>query len=216
MPLGSRPVRLKFRTQIDLGFVISGIILAAGLSSRMGQPKALLDWGGEPLVCYQVAQMREAGCDEIIVVLGHKADDVSRQMRTTQCRTMLNPRYQHGRAGSLRIGAKAANRDADAILISDIDSPRPASFLKALIEGHRPECAVTRPVHNGHRGHPILVSGRLREELMQASDEAEGLHGVLRAHANEAGEVDAGDLLDLGFNTREEYEAARERFGLGR
>lgn len=207
---------MKPTAQIEFEFVISGIILAAGLSSRMGQPKALLDWGGEPLVCYQVAQMRQAGCDEVIVVLGHKADDVSRQMRTAQCRTMLNPRYQHGRAGSLRIGAKAASRDADVIVISDIDSPRPASFLKTLIEGHNPESAVTRPVHNGHRGHPIVVSGRLREELMQASDETEGLHGVLRQHAGEAGEVDAGDLLDLGFNTREEYAAARERFGLGR
>ena len=195
--------------------MISGIILAAGLSTRMGQPKALLDWGGEPLVCYQVNQLREAGCDEVIVVLGHRADEISRQMKTLQCRTMLNARYQHGRAGSLRIGAKAVNRDADLILITDIDSPRPASFLRALIEGHRPESAVTRPVHNGHRGHPVLVAGRLREELMAATDEAEGLHGVLRAHAHEAGEVEAGYLLDLGFNTPEEYRAARERVGLG-
>lgn len=195
--------------------MITGIILAAGMSTRMGSIKAILDWGGEPLVCYQVRQMHEAGCDEVIVVLGHKADDVSRQMKTTDCRTMLNPRYQHGRAGSLRIGAKAANRDADAILISDVDAPRPASFLRALIEGHRSESAITRPVHNGHRGHPIVVAGRLREELMAATDENEGLHGVLRAHSSEVGEVDAGDLLDLGFNTPEEYRAARQRYGLG-
>lgn len=194
--------------------MISGILLAAGMSTRMGEPKALLDWGGEPLVCYQVRQMQEAGCDEVIVVLGHKADDISRQMKTLRCRTMLNPRYQHGRAGSLRIGAKAANRDADLILIADIDAPRPAEFLRKLIEGHKPENAVTRPVHNGTRGHPIVVAGRLREELMAATDEAEGLHGVLRAHAAESGEVDAGDLLDLGFNTPEEYREARRRYGL--
>ncbi len=180
----------------------------------MGEPKALLDWGGEPLVCYQVRQMHEAGCDEVIVVLGHKADDVSRQMKTTKCRTMFNSRYQHGRAGSLRIGAKAANRDADAILISDVDAPRPASFLRALIEGHRADSAVTRPVHDGHRGHPVVVSGRLRDELMAATEETEGLHGILRAHATEVGEVDAGEMLDIGFNTPEEYRAARQRYGL--
>jgi hypothetical protein len=49
---------------------------------------------------------------------------------------------------------------------------------------------------------------------MAASDEDEGLHGVLRAHASESGEVDAGELLDLGFNTPEEYLEARRRFGL--
>ena len=181
----------------------------------MGETKALLDWGGEPLVCYQVKQMQEAGCDEVIVVLGHKADDVSRQMKTLTCRTMLNARYQHGRAGSVRIGAKAANRDADAILIADIDSPRPAAFLRSLLEGHRPESAITRPARNGVHGHPIVVSGRLREEMMGVSDASEGLLAVLRAHASEIGEVDAGDLLDLGFNTPEEYRAARQRFGLG-
>ncbi len=185
------------------------------MSTRMGELKPLLDWDGEPLVCYQVRQLQEAGCDEVIVVLGHKADSVSRQMRALTCRTMLNPRYQHGRAGSVRIGAKAASRDADAILIADIDSPRPASFLKSLIDAHRPENAITRPVHNGMRGHPVIVAGRLREELMNVTDESEGLHAVLRAHASEVGEVDAGDLLDLGFNTPDEYQAARERCGLG-
>ena len=196
--------------------MISAIILAAGMSTRMGETKALLDWGGEPLVCYQVHQMQEAGCDEVIVVLGHRADDVSRHMKTLTCRTMLNALFQHGRAGSLRIGAKAANRDADAILVADIDSPRPAAFLKALVEGHLPENAITRPVHNGARGHPVVVAGRLREELMAVTDATEGLHAVLRAHAGEVGEVDAGDLLDLGFNTPEEYKAARKRFGLDR
>ena len=194
--------------------MISGIVLAAGLSSRMGSLKPLLDWGGEPLICYQVRQLGEAGCDEVIVVLGFRADDVSRQMRSVVCRTMLNPRFQHGRAGSLRIGAKAASRDADAILITDVDTPRPAAFYRALIEGHDLAKAYSRPVHNGHRGHPVIVSGRLREELMAADDTSEGLNGVLRAHAAEMGEVEAGDLLDVGFNTPEEDEAAKRRVGL--
>ncbi|MCZ7576529.1 MAG: hypothetical protein M5U18_05565 [Dehalococcoidia bacterium] len=51
--------------------------------------------------------------------------------------------------------------------------------------------------------------------MMAATDETEGLHGVLRAHAAETGEVDAGDTLDLGFNTPEEYQAARRRAGFG-
>ncbi|MYK25863.1 MAG: NTP transferase domain-containing protein, partial [Dehalococcoidia bacterium] len=50
--------------------MISSILLAAGMSTRMGQPKALLDWGGEPLICYQIRQLQEAGVDEVVVVLG--------------------------------------------------------------------------------------------------------------------------------------------------
>ncbi len=194
--------------------MISAIVLAAGASSRMGSPKALLEWGGEPLVCYQVRQLREAGCDEVVVVLGSKADDIQREMRSVDCRVMLNPRHQHGRAGSLRIGAKAASRDAEAIVVVDIDQPRPAAFLRTLIQAHRAESAFTRPVHNGLHGHPVVVSGRLREAMMAADDETGGLRGVLAPYRAQAGEVDAGDLLDLTFNTPEEYSAARQRYGL--
>ena len=178
----------------------------------MGKPKALLDWGGQCLVNYQVEQLREAGCDEVIVVLGHKADDVSRQMRTTNCRTMLNPRYAHGRAGSLRIGAKAVNRDTDAILIVNVDQPRPAEFLRALITAHDPKHAATRPTFEGHTGHPIVVSGWLRPELLEAKDESDGLRGILHAHVSELGEFVAGELAVLDVNTPEEYQAAVARW----
>jgi CTP:molybdopterin cytidylyltransferase MocA len=136
-------------------------------------------------------------------------------MRTANCRVMLNARFFAGRAGSLRIGAKAVNRDADAIVIINVDQPRPASFLRALIDAHTPEAAATRPVKDGHHGHPVIVAGRLREELMAATDEKEGLLGVLRDHASELAEVPTDDLLALDMNTPDEYRAAREKFGLG-
>lgn len=190
----------------------SAIVLAAGISTRMGSPKPLLDWGGKPLVVYHVEQLHQAGANEVIVVLGYRADDVSRQLRGVSCRIMFNPRYQLGRAGSLRIGAKAANRDADRIIIADVDQPRPASFLRGLYEAHRPELDVVVPVHAGHRGHPVLVAGRLRDELMHVDDASLGLRAVIDGHRARTGEVDLGDLLDLTFNTPEEYEAARTRF----
>ncbi|GIW13366.1 MAG: hypothetical protein KatS3mg062_0805 [Tepidiforma sp.] len=190
----------------------SAIILAAGISQRMGTLKPLLDWGGQPLVRYEVEQAWNAGADEVIVVLGFRADDVSRQLRGIRCRLMFNPRYQLGRAGSLRIGAKAASRDADRILVQDVDQPRPPAFLRTLYEALGPADDYAVPVRNGKHGHPVVVAGRLREELMHADDAAEGLRGILRAHADRHTEVDAGDLLDLTFNTPEEYEAARSRY----
>jgi CTP:molybdopterin cytidylyltransferase MocA len=190
----------------------SAIILAAGISQRMGALKPLLDWGGQPLARYHIEQAWQAGADEVIVVLGYRADDVARQLRGIPCRIMFNPRFQLGRAGSLRIGAKAANRDADRILIADVDQPRPATFLRTLYDALTPGIDYVIPVHQGKHGHPVVVAGSLREELMHADDATEGLRGILRAHAARHAEVDAGDLLDLTFNTPEEYEAARSRF----
>ncbi len=196
--------------------MISSILLAAGLSTRMGQPKALLDWGGQPLIRYQVEQLRAAGCDEVIVVLGYRADDIHRQIRDLPVRVMFNPRFQFGRAGSLRIGAKAANRDADAIAITNVDQPRPASFLRRLIEAHGSGAAATVPTFRGQRGHPVVVAGWLRPELMAATEEERGLRGVLLRHADRVVEVEMDELCLLDLNTPEEYENALRQFALAR
>ena len=194
--------------------MISSIVLAAGMSTRMGQPKALLDWGGEPLIAYQVKQLREAGVDEVIVVLGHQADAIHRKMKGLPCRVMLNPRYHAGRAGSLRIGAKAVNRDAEAILVVSVDQPRPAALLRQLIDAHTPAAAATRLTCGTKHGHPVIVAGRLRTEMMSAQEESEGLAGVLHAHAAELRDIPCDDLCRLDINTPDDYEAARRRFGL--
>ena len=194
--------------------MISSILLAAGMSTRMGEPKALLDWGGEPLICYQVRQLIEAGVDEVIVVLGYRADDISRQMRHLKCRIMINPRYHMGRATSLRIGAKAVNRDASAIVIENVDSPRSAEFLRALLAAHGTNGVITRPVFDGRHGHPIVVNGNLREDLLRVEDETGGLHAVIEAHRADLLDMASDASCEVDFNTPEEYQAARRYFGI--
>ncbi|MFN0094714.1 MAG: NTP transferase domain-containing protein [Dehalococcoidia bacterium] len=186
----------------------SSIVLAAGISSRMGEPKALLDWGGQPLVCYQVEQLRAAGVDEVIVVLGFKSDEIHRQMKRADCRVMLNPRFMHGRAGSLRIGAKAVNRDAESIVILNVDQPRPASLIRRVLDAHKPEFIATRPGFDGHHGHPVVVSGALRPDLLSVTDENDGLRGILRARIKEIQEVPGDATCLVDFNTPEEYQSA--------
>ncbi|KAA0241141.1 nucleotidyltransferase family protein [bacterium] len=196
--------------------MISSIILAAGSSDRMGSPKALLDWGGEPLICWEIQQLREAGVDEVIVVLGHRSDDVRRALARVNCRVMNNPHFHSGRAESVRIGAKAVQRDAEAIVIVNVDQPRPAEFIRALIVAHQGGngVAVTRPVVAGRHGHPVVVAGSMREELMAASDATEGMRGVLHAHANTIADIPADDLCEVDINTPDDYRAALRRFGI--
>ncbi len=189
--------------------MISSIVLAAGLSTRMGEPKALLDWGGEPLLSYQVRQLKEAGCDEVIVVVGYRSDEIQRAIRRLPCRIMLNSRYQMGRAWSLRLGARAVSRDADAIVVLNVDQPRPASLIRQLLEEHQQSFAATRPEHDGHGGHPVVVSGWLRDEMLQATDDDQGLRGILRRHMDAVQRVPAGPECLVDLNTVEDYQEAR-------
>ena len=188
--------------------MISSILLAAGMSTRMGEPKPLLAWGNEPLIRYQIRQLLEGGVDEVVVVLGHRGDDVHRKLRGLAYRAVLNPTYQLGRAGSLRAGAKAVDQDATAIVILNVDQPRPASLVRTLIEAHTAEAVATRPEHEGRHGHPVVVSSRLRPELLEAADDHDGLRGILAARSDEIVDVPSDESCLLDLNTREEYEAA--------
>lgn len=193
--------------------MISSVVLAAGTSSRMGgNPKALLDWAGQPLVAYQVEQLREAGADEVIVVLGHRGDEIHRKIGRLPCRVMLNTRYFAGRAGSLRIGAKAVNRDAERIVVVNVDQPRSADLTRGLLDAHDVAGAATRPVFEGRHGHPVVVSGWLRDEMLSASDADDGLRGILHRYPERLAELAAGPECLLDINTAEEYERARAAF----
>ena len=87
---------------------ITGIILAAGESSRMGEPKSLLDWGGKPLLQHQIDALTDAGCAPVVVVLGAAAETVQAKVSChTPCLMVHNPDYRSGRASSLRVGAVA-------------------------------------------------------------------------------------------------------------
>jgi CTP:molybdopterin cytidylyltransferase MocA len=190
--------------------MISSVLLSAGMSTRMGEPKALLDWEGQALVAYQVQQLQAGGVDEVIVVLGHRADEIQRQMRRLKCRVLLNALYHKGKAGSLKIGAKGVNRDAEAIVILSIDQPREAEVVRKLIEAHRAgDSLITRAAHDGKGGHPIVLAGSLRSELLGVTDESEGLKAVVRAHADKTQLVELGPRALVDINTPEDLREAR-------
>jgi molybdenum cofactor cytidylyltransferase len=195
---------------------IAGLILAAGESSRMGRPKALLPWGDTTLVRWQVDQMRQAGVEDVIVVLGHDAPPIAEALRDAPARIVLNEAYREGRASSLRAGARALSDESDVAVVLGVDQPRPARITLRLIETWREEHApVVLPAVRGRRGHPVLVDRRVFPELREASEEEMGLRGVLDRYKGEIKVLDIDDeLVNLDLNTPHDYEAAlKAHFG---
>ena len=185
---------------------IAAIILAAGESTRMGRPKQLLPWGGTTLLAWQVRQMREAGVDEVVVVLGHAAVEV-RPAVPPEARVVVNEAYRQGRASSLRCGAAAVSDDAGAVLVLSVDQPRPASLSRRLIERWREKGApIVSPRFPRRFGHPVLVDGSLLGEL----------RAVIDRHAAEAEALPVeDDRVDVDINTPADYEAALAAFARG-
>ncbi len=187
----------------------AAILLAAGESTRMGQPKPLLRWGDATLIEYQVQELRAAGVEEIVAVLGHEADAV-RPRVPASVRIVVNEAYREGRASSLRAGAKALDDSAGPIVVLNVDQPRPRDLLRMLLASHREAgAAITLPVYEGKRGHPVIVDGVLLAELRSASEEDRGLRGIIAAHDDDVHEVEVqSSIARLDINTPADYERA--------
>ena len=182
----------------------------------MGRLKQLLPWGGTTLVAWQAGQLREAGAEDVVVVLGHEAE----QLRTAvppEARVVVNAAYQEGRATSLRAGAKALPDGVEAVLILSVDQPRPAWLSRALIERWRAERPlVMSPRFAGRYGHPILLDGSLLPELREVSDETLGLRALIDRHVERARSVAISNRrVDVDLNTPADYEAALISFESG-
>ena len=197
-----------------IGTETVAILLAAGESRRMGQPKALLPWQGTSLLAHQVGAIRSAGVDRVVVVLGHRADELKRELEGINGVTWaVNPDYLQGKTTSIKVGLSATEvEQAGTLLILNVDQPRSAATIRALLELHREKDGlITIPEYNGKGGHPIILDASLLAELREIDEETLGVKAVVRRHAEETRRVDVAPpevLWDL--NTPEEYQAALE------
>lgn len=186
----------------------AALILAAGASQRMGTPKALLPWQGTTLLDYTLAQARAASVEAIVVVLG----PATRHLEGTlgNVRIAINPLPESGRSASIRIGSDALPLDVQAVVIQSVDQPCGADVLTVLFDAAAQGADIVVPTHNGRRGHPICVAGRLLPELRTVSEESEGLRAVVRAHAHHLVEVPVDSEWVLwNLNDPAAYAAAK-------
>jgi molybdenum cofactor cytidylyltransferase len=185
--------------------------LAAGESTRMRSPKPLLEWDGSTLIEFQIRELLAGGVDEVIAVLGHRADEVRPIAEPAGARCVLNAAYREGRAGSIRTGASAVPDNAVAVVVLNVDQPSSRNIVRVVLNGHRSGGnLITTPAYGGRHGHPAIFAGALLPELRSVDEASEGLRAINRRHADRRGEVpidDATVLLDLNFPA--DYESAR-------
>ena len=197
---------------------IAAIVLAAGASSRMGQPKALLRWGDSTLVEHAVHTLDEAGVDRTVVVIGRHAQQI-RNALPERRRLVFNARWGSGRATSLARGAWALRGSTpEAVVIQNVDQPSTPQVVQTLLDALRSSDAdAVQPVYRDasgaeHGGHPVVLRGSLLPALMEASEATEGLRGVLAGRRVERIAID-DPTVRVDLDTPEAYEAARAKLG---
>ena len=152
---------------------ISGLILGAGASQRLGPPKQLLPFRGTTMLGWVVDQaQRAAGLDEIVVVLGRAADQVRERVDFGAARVVENPVFTDGCASSYRAGLAALNPESEAIVIILGDQPgiAPEIIDRLASEWRRKEAPIALCSYQGRKGHPMIFARSMFDQL-------QGLHG---------------------------------------
>ncbi|HXV80714.1 MAG TPA: nucleotidyltransferase family protein [Candidatus Binatia bacterium] len=192
--------------------MIHAVILSAGESSRMGQPKALLPINGIRFVEKIVAALRSTPVGNIIIVLGHNAPKMRQKISDLPVTILINRDYQQGQLSSLQVALRhlQSSNDSnslDGILVHLVDHPYLSAELVNLMirRFYETKKLIVVPRFHGRRGHPVIFSRALFPELIAAPPD-QGAKPVVHAHRDETLEIDTeeeGVLIDI--DTPEEY-----------
>jgi nicotine blue oxidoreductase len=181
--------------------MIEAIVLAAGKGERLGGVKPLLDAGGEPALARIVRALRAAGIEAILVVLGHAADRIRREVDLSRCRVVVNPNYESGMASSLSLGIRSLSPEAEGFLVLHADMPFLArETIRAVVEAGRRGARIAAPTYRGERGFPVYFCRACVEDLLPTLTGEAGGRRFLAAHREETVLIpvdDAGAVRDV-------------------
>jgi molybdenum cofactor cytidylyltransferase len=189
---------------------IAAVVLAAGLSSRMGENKLLVDISGQPLIRRTVQTALGSHASPVIVVTGRDAERIEQALSGLDVRFVENPDFAKGLSSSLKSGLSAMPEENDGALIvlGDMPSVTPA-LLDTLIAAFDPGegRAICVATHAGKRGNPVLWARRFFPEMMAVEGDVGAKH-IMAANDELVCEVEAPDdapLIDI--DTKEDLAA---------
>jgi molybdenum cofactor cytidylyltransferase len=166
---------------------VTAILLAAGRSSRMGAFKPLLPFGNKTVIECCIDYLRDGGVEEIVVVVGHRADDIRQHVSSVNF--ALNPDPDSAMGASVAAGARALPETAQATLIALVDHPAvPPTIVSTLLDTWKRGARLVIPTWQDRGGHPVLVDLVFKPELLDLP-ESGGLRALFEAHRNEVTRV---------------------------
>ena len=190
---------------------ISGLVLGAGGSSRLGQPKQLLPYRGTILLDWVVSQAEAASSlDEVTVVLGGAASKVQDQLTLTRANVVLNPDFGEGCSSSYQAGLAALDQRADAVVVLLGDQPGVAAEdVDRVIDAWRgSDARIVVTAYRGRPGHPLLFSREMFPRLLELQGD-KAAWKILDRHPEWVREAKVDRALPSDVDTWRDYEALR-------
>ena len=187
--------------------MISAILLAAGESKRMnGENKLTKILKGEPLIKYSVKNILESSVDELIIIIGHKSDNIKNVIdENKKIKFILNKNYKLGMASSIKIGIKNLSEKTQAFFICLGDMPMIGKeiYNKLILNLNKKEIIV--PSYKNQQGNPILFSITMKDKIMDI-DGDNGAKKILEKNRNKIFNLEINDEGILkNYNTQDSF-----------
>ena len=186
---------------------IAALILAAGESRRMGSPKMLLPFKGATIIERVIENVLASEINSATVVLGAEKERILSVIKRYGINSVINENYRDGMLSSVRTGLSAIRGSYDAVMIFPGDMPLIAPGITNTLIGSfgKSSKRIIIPVSGSMRGHPILISSHLHDEIGKLDDN-EGLRQLAVRFPDEVLEISVDDHSVLkDIDTREEY-----------
>ncbi|HEX2329214.1 MAG TPA: nucleotidyltransferase family protein [Candidatus Angelobacter sp.] len=191
----------------------AGLILAAGVSSRMGSDKALLPWRDGTFLSAAI-RMLQSVTELVIVVAGQNAANLAPKVYANAGFLVVNPSPEQGQFSSLRVGLEEVlNRGRDSAIVTLVDRPAPAGKVveqlkREFLAADEPTWAVV-PEYGGKHGHPIVIGREMIEAFLRAPADSTA-RDVEHANQQHITYVAVDDpLVTANVNTAEDFEKLR-------
>ena len=190
---------------------IAAILLAAGRSRRMGAFKPLLPFGDFTVIESCIRNLRTAGIENIVVVVGHRGEEIQEKLRDRSVIFAFNPDPDSEMSASIACGVELIGKTAKGLLIALVDHPAvPPEVVALLIKKWDQGAKLVQPEHDGRGGHPVLIDLIHRQELV-ALDPREGLRALFAAHRQEVRRVPVDSpYVARDMDTWEDYRRLHE------
>ncbi len=155
---------------------VSAIVLAAGKSSRMGKLKQLMPLGKSTILEQTLKNLLDSTVAEVIVVLGHKAEEITKRLSGRPVKVVVNPLYRKGMGSSIAAGLRFVDRQAQAVMLvlgdqPYVDSPTINRLIDAFGSNNK---GIAIPTYRKQRGHPLIFDRKYQAQLSRLSGDVGG------------------------------------------
>jgi molybdenum cofactor cytidylyltransferase len=178
--------------------MIWAMILAAGESRRMGQPKLLLPFGEKTIIETVVEKVISSKVDNTLVVLGSEREEVEEKIKNFPVKLAFNPDYASGMLSSVLCGFKTLPEETKAVVVVLGDQPSVSKeVVDKIVDAYQKTGkGIVLPVYKKERGHPVIIDMKYKDEVENLSPDI-GLRGTVYSHPEDIleVEVDAPEIL---------------------